>query len=74
MIVVVTAFDDAKVARLPAQHVHALIRKPFDVSQLVTMIREVVAMWQAQTSAGAPSPAPPGPEVGDDLSQPERTN
>src|SRR5688572_14429936 len=42
VIFIVTAFDDARVAKLQPTQVHALIRKPFDVSQLVTMIREVV--------------------------------
>lgn len=57
VIIVLTAFDDAKVAKLPAHHVHALIRKPFDVSQLVTLIREVAVMWQAQT-LGTPAETP----------------
>jgi DNA-binding response OmpR family regulator len=58
VIFVVTAFDDARVAKLQAHQVHAVIKKPFDVSQLVTMIREVVAMWQAQTAAAAIEPLP----------------
>jgi DNA-binding response OmpR family regulator len=60
VIFVITAFDDAKVAKLQAHQVHAVIKKPFDVSQLVTMIREVVVMWQAQTAGTAVEPLPTG--------------
>jgi CheY-like chemotaxis protein len=59
VILVITAFDDAKVAKLEAGHVHAIVRKPFDVPQLVTMIREVTIMWQAKNSAAAAEPLPP---------------
>lgn len=73
VIFVITAFDDAKVAKLEAGHVHAIIRKPFDVTQLVTMIREVAALWQAQT---APNVQPLLPEfaAGGDVLPAEPTN
>src|SRR5258706_12394016 len=58
VILVFTAFDDLKVATLQAEHVHAVIRKPFDMMQLVAIIREVALMWQAQTP-GAPAGAFP---------------
>lgn len=51
VIFVVTAFDDARVAKLEPGHVHAIVKKPFDVTQLVTMISEVAALWQKQTAA-----------------------
>jgi DNA-binding response OmpR family regulator len=51
VIFVVTAFDDVRVAKLEAGHVHAIVRKPFDVTQLVTMIREVAMLWQTQATA-----------------------
>ena len=74
VIFVVSAFDDARVAKLQAQHVHVVIRKPFDVTQLVTMIREVVVMWQAQTHDGAAQPLSPGRETDDDPLPAEPTN
>lgn len=72
VIIVLTAFDDARVSRLPPHHIHALIRKPFDVTQLVTMIREVVAVWQAQTVAPPAETRKPDRETDDDalLSEP----
>jgi len=50
VIFVITAFDDIHVGKLPSHQVHAVIRKPFDVRQLVTMVREVALMWHAQTT------------------------
>lgn len=50
VIVVVTAFDDSMVGKLGPQHVHAIVRKPFDVPQLVTMVREVALAWRGHTS------------------------
>lgn len=74
VIFVVTAFDDAKVAKLPASCVHAIVRKPFDVAQLVTMIREVTALWQPQTTGEAVQPLPAGLEADDHTSPAEPTN
>ena len=73
VIMVMTAFDDAQVAKLPAARVHAIIRKPFDVTQLVTMVREVAAMWHAQT-ARAPAPLPPDADADETVSAGEPTN
>jgi two-component system response regulator VanR len=42
VVFVVTAFDDVMIGRLRADRVHAIVRKPFDVPQLVAMVREVV--------------------------------
>jgi len=50
VIIVVTAFDESKVAKLGAEQVHAVIRKPFDVGQLVALVREAGALWVKHTS------------------------
>ena len=42
VVLVLTAFDDAGVARMLPQPVHAIIRKPFDVPQLVSIVSEIV--------------------------------
>jgi len=41
VIFVMTAFDDAMVRHVAPNLVHGIIRKPFDVPQLVAMVREV---------------------------------
>jgi DNA-binding response OmpR family regulator len=41
VVFVMTAFDDVTVRHIAPNLVHAIIRKPFDVPQLVSMIREV---------------------------------
>lgn len=41
VIFIMTAGDDAAVRRLPPNVVHGIVRKPFDVPQLVAMVREV---------------------------------
>ena len=48
VILVVTAFDDAKVGKLQPSQVHAIVKKPFDVTQIVAMIREVATLWETQ--------------------------
>lgn len=48
VVFVFTAFDDRKLAGLSPTQVHAVLRKPFDVSQLVAMIREIVTVWSVQ--------------------------
>jgi DNA-binding response OmpR family regulator len=45
VIFVLTAFDDSVTGKLRADRVHAIIRKPFDVPQLVAMVREVALTW-----------------------------
>jgi two-component system response regulator ResD len=57
IVIVVTAFDDLVVERIPADRVHAIIRKPFDVLRLVTIIREVaLAAHVALEPAAKPAP------------------
>jgi len=41
VIFVMTAFDDVMVRHVAPNLVHGIIRKPFDVPQLVSMVREV---------------------------------
>ena len=43
VIIVLTAFDDAMIRKLPADQVHAIVRKPFDVPQLAAVIHEIVS-------------------------------
>ncbi|HYH05830.1 MAG TPA: response regulator [Thermoanaerobaculia bacterium] len=51
VVIVVTAFDDGMVARLSADAVHAIVRKPFDVGQLVAIVREIAGTWSAHRQA-----------------------
>ena len=44
-VIVLTAFDDTMLGKLAAGSVDAIIRKPFDVPQLVSMVREVAMVW-----------------------------
>jgi DNA-binding response OmpR family regulator len=41
VIFVMTAGDDTVLRHMPANVVHGIVRKPFDVPQLVAMVREV---------------------------------
>jgi DNA-binding response OmpR family regulator len=52
VIFLMTAFDDVIIRRLPRTLIHGIIRKPFDVPQLVTMVREVVAVRRDPADAG----------------------
>jgi hypothetical protein len=45
VIIVTTASDEFMLAALPPSEVHAVVRKPFDVNALVTMIREVAFVY-----------------------------
>jgi DNA-binding response OmpR family regulator len=74
VVIVVTAFDDAKIAKLQSEQVHAVIHKPFDVPQLVTMIHEVVMMWQAQTRGAQVEALPAGRTIDDAAVSSEPTN
>src|SRR3954451_3916182 len=49
VVFVMTAFDQLHHGELGATQVHAVIRKPFDVPQLVAMVRDVALMWNVQT-------------------------
>src|SRR3954468_16640303 len=41
VVFVMTAFDDVTVRHIAPNLVHGIVRKPFDVPQLVAMVREV---------------------------------
>lgn len=57
VVFVVTAFDDSMIGKLRADQVHAIIRKPFDVPQLVSMVREVALTWSAHAARVVERPA-----------------
>jgi len=57
VVFVMTAFDDVTVRHIAPNLVHAIVRKPFDVPQLVSMVREV-AMTRVQAAATAPAELP----------------
>ena len=57
VVFVVTAFDDTMVGKLRADQVHAIIRKPFDVPQLVSMVREVALTWSEHAARVVEKPA-----------------
>jgi DNA-binding response OmpR family regulator len=67
VVFVMTAFDDVTVRHIAPNLVHGIVRKPFDVPQLVAMVREV-ALTRID-----PSPRSEGdvviPEVVDDGQQ-----
>jgi two-component system, OmpR family, alkaline phosphatase synthesis response regulator PhoP len=56
VIFVITASDDTMVGKLAPSRVHAIIRKPFDVPQLVAMVREVALTWRTHID-GPKSPS-----------------
>lgn len=58
VVFLMTAFDDVTVRRLNPMLVHGIIRKPFDIPQLVTMVREVVRIRRDAPAAVAPADAP----------------
>ena len=63
-VVVITAFDETMIGRLPSAQVHAIVRKPFDVPQFVVMVREVALTRKAATNDdGREMVAEPPPDV-----------
>ncbi|HUR82601.1 MAG TPA: response regulator [Thermoanaerobaculia bacterium] len=53
IIFVVSAFDDRGVSRLTSPLVHAILRKPFDVWQLVITVCDVASAWADAAQPGA---------------------
>jgi DNA-binding response OmpR family regulator len=54
VVFVMTAFDDVTVRHIAPNLVHGIVRKPFDVPQLVAMVREVVlTRVEAQPASNA---------------------
>jgi len=50
VVFIMTAYDDVTVLRLRPELVHGIVRKPFDVPQLVAMVREVALTRNEATS------------------------
>ena len=72
VIIILTAFDDSMVGRLRSDQVHAIVRKPFDVPQLVAMVREVVMTTPAPKTTGenAAEPLPLDSDAGSSADEP----
>jgi two-component system response regulator ResD len=51
VIFVMTAFDDTMVRHVAPNLVHGIVRKPFDVPQLVAMVREVALTRMPEATA-----------------------
>lgn len=47
VVIIITAYDDRVIESLRSSRVHAIVRKPFDVQLLATLIREVASTWAA---------------------------
>jgi two-component system OmpR family response regulator len=54
VIFVMTAFDDVMVRHVAPNLVHGIVRKPFDVPQLVAMVREVALTRLPHATESAP--------------------
>jgi DNA-binding response OmpR family regulator len=53
VVFVMTAGDDTALRHVPSSMVHGIVRKPFDVPQLVAMVREVALMRVAHSPENA---------------------
>ncbi len=53
VIFVMTAGDDTVLRRMPSNVVHGIVHKPFDVPQLLAMVREVTLARSEQTPESA---------------------
>jgi DNA-binding response OmpR family regulator len=53
VVFVMTAFDDVTIRHIAPNLVHAIVRKPFDVPQLVSMVREVALIRVEAPAANA---------------------
>jgi len=59
VVFVMTAFDDVTIRHIAPNLVHGIVRKPFDVPQLVAMVREVaLTRVPAQPSTNAVAELP----------------
>ena len=56
VIFVMTAFDDTMVRHVAPNLVHGIVRKPFDVPQLIAMVREVALTRIPQEPEAAVEP------------------
>jgi DNA-binding response OmpR family regulator len=62
MVFVITAYDEAMIRKLDVRIVHGILRKPFDLTRLVELVRECALHWQAATSPDL-APHDPGPQL-----------
>lgn len=74
VVFVMTAGDDSAVRRLPANLVHGIVRKPFDVPQLVAMIREVALTRVASAATPESDAKADEPAVGEGAEPAEQPN
>lgn len=56
VIFAVTAFDERVAGKLTSPCVHAIVRKPFDIQLLATMVREVALTWAGHLQPGVSPP------------------
>lgn len=63
MVFVITAYDEAMIHKLDVRIVHGILRKPFDLTRLVELVRECALHWQAATSADPNGPRGPEPQL-----------
>jgi CheY-like chemotaxis protein len=54
LIFVMTAYDDLALLKLDATLVHGYLKKPFDVEQVVTLIRDAAAVLHRAEPAAVP--------------------
>lgn len=54
LVLVISAYDERIVSQLDPAIVHAVVRKPFDLEQVVEMVREAAPLWE-QHRAQQPS-------------------
>jgi two-component system, OmpR family, response regulator ResD len=58
VIIVMTASTGAMVGKLDARHVHAVVRKPFDLDQVISTVQAIATTWQAHTEPPSSISAP----------------
>jgi CheY-like chemotaxis protein len=56
IIFVMTAYDDTVVRELESDIVAGVIHKPFDLEQLITLVRDCALAWSNATPADLPLP------------------
>jgi CheY-like chemotaxis protein len=61
IVFVMTAFDAAMVRKIGAGVVHAIVAKPFDVAQVVEMVRDCASVHQQHVLAGTVNTRPAMP-------------
>lgn len=56
VIIVMTAFDSGALRKLPANRVHAVLHKPFDVERVVDLVRDCAALYRDERMARTAPP------------------